>query len=1005
MNTFLKVLVSASSLKFSKGRLVVLSVLSVCIYDSAFGQYSFSGMVLNHRTQQPVEFAVVAVPASGLWTTTNKKGEFAIKNIPQGKTTISVQYLGFVKREYEYTIDKNISGIIFLMDEDNLALSEVEITAKKGDDLATSFVMDRNALDHLQMLNVTDVSALLPGGKTNTALHLATTTPQRFEINGNAGELGNATFGVGVEIDGVRLSNNGTRDGTATTTLVHGVDTKNISPSNIESIEVVTGIPSVEYGDITNGMVKINTRKGVSPYIVELSTRPNTKLAALSKGINLGNNKGVLNVHLDHTKSISNLASPYTSYDRNSLSFNYSNTFNHRAGKPLILNVGVTGNVGGYNSKNDPDMFANTYTKHNDHVLRANFSAKWLLRKSWITNLEASGTLNYNDKQSEVSDNKSASSSVVSIRTTEEGYHVGQTYATNPNAPIILIPPGYWYEIRRVDNKLINYSGKLKANWFRKYGHLNNNLMVGADFSVSGNNGRGAYYGDIQYAPTWREYRYDQESFINNYALYAEDMLSIPIDKSTLKLSVGIRTDITDINGSEYGTVNSWSPRLNARYIFWEKTDRTISDFNVKIGWGKTVKLPGFDALYATPTYRDILTFTPGTTASGETFYGYYTIPRTRVFNPHLIWQSNVQREIAVNMKIAGHRVFITASQDKTSNPYVYQTNYEPFYYKTTGQADLEQSSIPSANRLYTVHPQTGIVTVTDITGTHSPEQLTYTDRYAFITNTKYVNGSPVTRSRITWTVDFKQIKPLRTSLRVDGNYYYYKGLEETISAYMPNATQLMANGQPYKYIGFFMGRANSANGDISRSVDMNFTVSTHIPALRLILSARLETSLYKFSRNLSEQSNGKQRGFVLDDRDAYVPSAAQTDIYGENRFVGLYPDYYVSLDDLNTKIPFAETFLWAKDNDVALYNELAKMVIKTNTNYYFNKNGITNYYSANFAATKEIGRFASISFFANNFFNNMAKVRYRWSGTETSLFGSSLITQFNYGASLKLKL
>ncbi|MDQ8006588.1 MAG: TonB-dependent receptor [Pedobacter sp.] len=987
-----------------KKRLLLVFAVLIGFVNIASAQFSISGKVLNRRNQEPVEFAIVAVPNNGLWANANAKGEFIIKNIPAGKVKLSVQYLGFVKREYEYTLDKNLTGLILLMDEDNLTLSQVEITAKKGTDLATSFLMDRTALDHLQMLNVTDVSALLPGGKTNRSIHLATTAEQRFEINGANGERGNPTFGVGVEIDGVRLSNNGLRDQSASTTRVHGVDTKNISTSNIESVEIVTGLPSVEFGDVTNGMVKINTRKGISPYILELSTRPNTKQVALSKGLNLGGNNGVLNLNLDYTRSISNLASPFTDYKRNSLSANYNNTFNKKNGSPITFNFGITGNIGGYNSEADPDLFVNTYTKLNDNVLRANFSTKWLLNKSWITNLEASGTLNYNDKLSETSNNKSAPASTPSIRTSTNGYHVGEIYENNANAPIILIPPGYWYEINYVDNKLINYNGKLKANWFKQYSNLSNNLMLGSEFSVSGNNGKGVYYDDIRYAPTWREYRYDQESFVKNYAFYAEDLLSIPINHTILQLVAGIRSDITDINGSEYGLVSSWSPRLNAKYILWEKANKVVSDFNVKLGWGKTVKLPGFDVLFATPTFRDILTFAPGTTASGETFYAYYTMPRTRIFNPDLKWQSNVQKEIAINMNIAGNKLFITASQDKTSNPYTYQTDYTPFFYKLTSQVNLEQSAIPSVNRIYTINKYTGIVTVTDKTGAFPTETLSYADMYTFLSNTKYINGSAVTRNRITWTVDFKKIEALKTTIRVDGNYYTYKGIEETLSAYMPNSTQMMANGKPYKYIGFFGGGANSANGEMSRSVDMNFTAITHIPKLRLILSARLEASFYKLSRNLSE-INGKQRGIVLDNRDAYTPSTQQTDIYGGDRFVGLYPDYYVSLDDLNVKIPFAEKFLWAKDNDVALYNELAKLVQKSNTNYYFNSSRVSNYYSANLAVTKEIGRFASLSFFANNFLNNLGKVYYRGSGTQASLFNSSLIPVFNYGASLRLKI
>ena len=70
---------------------------------------------------------------------------------------------------------------------------------------------------------------------------------------------GNAAFGTAVEVDGVRLSTNASL-GDPT-----GASTRNLSATNIESVEVVTGVPSAEYGDISSGVVKISTRKGKTP--------------------------------------------------------------------------------------------------------------------------------------------------------------------------------------------------------------------------------------------------------------------------------------------------------------------------------------------------------------------------------------------------------------------------------------------------------------------------------------------------------------------------------------------------------------------------------------------------------------------------------------------------------------------------------------------------------------------------------------------------------------------
>lgn len=73
--------------------------------------------------------------------------------------------------------------------------------------------------------------------------------------------------------------------------------------------------------------------------------------------------------------------------------------------------------------------------------------------------------------------------------------------------------------------------------------------------------------------------------------------------------------------------------------------------------------------------------------------------------------------------------------------------------------------------------------------------------------------------------------------------------------------------------------------------------------------------------------------------------------------------------------MPFLEKFLWAEENDPDLFNQLAKLVIKSAYGYSFNARRISPYFGANISVTKEIGDIASVSFYANNFFNNLGKV------------------------------
>ena len=85
----------------------------------------------------------------------------------------------------------------------------------------------------------------------------------------------------------------------------------------------------------------------------------------------------------------------------------------------------------------------------------------------------------------------------------------------------------------------------MKANWSKAFGKFRNRLLVGGEWTSSKNRGRGTYYADMRYAPSWREYRYDALPSLNNIAIYAEDKLSMDVnERQNAELTAGIREDI-----------------------------------------------------------------------------------------------------------------------------------------------------------------------------------------------------------------------------------------------------------------------------------------------------------------------------------------------------------------------------------------------------------------------------------------------------------------------------
>ena len=462
------------------------------------------------------------------------------------------------------------------------------------------------------------------------------------------------------------------------------------------------------------------------------------------------------------------------------------------------------------------------------------------------------------------------------------------------------------------------------------------------------------------------------------------------------------------ISGSEYGTVSSLSPRVNALYDIVKKRDLTLT---IHAGYGKSVKLPSFQVLYPAENYSDRLVFTPGSTADNKAYYAYYTNVQKAEYNKDLKWQHSNQFEVGFDANIRKVKLTVSAFYNRTCNPYQAINVYTPFSYNQTSQSALENCGIDSKDRLYSVNPQTGVVTVTS-SATGQVATLPYTTHNTFTSNRRYVNGSPVTRYGLEWIAEMPLVSNAHLvglTLRFDGNYYHYKGVDNTLIAGSPYGVgDQVAGSASQPIIGYYIGSSATStsysgtpsvsNGTLNKGCSLNTTLTARIPKLRLIMTMKVEATFLNYKRNLSEGRNT-------------ILLQAAGDNFGtayngeKDHYVAVYPEYYSTWDRPSELIPFAEALLDASKNNPELYRQLSNLIVRSNSAYFFNPQDVSSYYSANFSVTKEIGKWVSLSFYANNFFNNMAMVRNSQTGLETSLYGSSYIPKFYYGVSLRVKL
>lgn len=790
----------------------VLSVLvlwSAVLTGAAAASYSVSGKVTDARDGSPLAGAVVSL--EGLWAVSGEDGGFLVTKVQPGTYSLKVSLLGYVDLERSVKVDRDITGLTLALTYNTLSLEGVTVTASyPKDGTGTTHNIGRDALNHLQLSNMSDMLALLPGGKT---VNPDLTEESHFAIRAGGSTAGNAAFATAVEVDGVRVGNN------AGFGAMAGVDTRNIAVDNVDHVEVISGVPSAEYGDLGSGMVKVHTKTGRTPLNLSFSVNPRTYQGSVAKGVALGEGGGVLNLSGEWTRATRKLTSPYESYTRRALTLKYSDTF----AKTLRFEAGVSGNLGGMNSEDDPDAFSGEFQRVKDNVLRGHLKLDWLVNKPWITHLVLDASAHYNDNRSLYHKYNSYASNQPAAHAEQEGYFLAARL------------PKTFFSDQVVDSRELDLAASLKYGWNRRWGDWKSQFKAGAQWKANGNAGAGESYLDPSLAAHgYRPRPYSDYPFLHNLSLYAEEDFSFPFG---LRLTAGVRLDGIRVKGSAYKDVRSLSPRFNAKW-------QVFKWLAVRGGAGIAAKLPSFYILYPKPEYRDILTF--GVSHGDLSSYVYHTTPYTIEFNPDLRWQRSRNAEAGVDIDAGGFSLSLAAFRNVTLDPYKFTSLYTPFSYDI---ARLPAGYVIPDGAQIAVDPVSGTVTVDG-----DPMEVRVTDR-TFVRTVRQDNGAPVVRDGLEMTLDFPECKALRTQLRLDAAFVRTR-TDDKSDAFYYNAgwSHPTLPDRSYPYVGIYPNGGGSnllVSGRQTENLDANLTAITRIPEARLVLTCRLEASLLRRSLNL----------------------------------------------------------------------------------------------------------------------------------------------------------
>ena len=680
--------------------ILILSAMLICSL-SGFAQSKNSaklaqikGYVLEStQGQLPVSFATVQLSPQGVYATTDVDGFFEIKNVEPGQTSFNIQFIGMV------TIDTTINltpgkvhELVFKMKEASFRLEDVTVTATQSKaGKATASQISRQAMDHLQTSSIKDIMQLLPGAEMENSDLSKSNTFQIRTISDTESDNKNLNaLGTSIIIDGSPLSNNANMQSLAPTVSGggaavgggtspnSGVDLRIISTDNIESVEVIRGIASVEYGDMTSGVVSIKRKTGVEPLRIQFKVNPFTYQASLSKGLKLGKKGGTLNLSADYAYNTTEQTEAYAYYQRVSVNGVWAKMVGN-----LSMNTSLNFNYGNDTRERNPDDIRSQIAsgaKETGFRVATNgiYSPS---DAGWLKSLKYNVSFSYTDKHSfyeELTGNAFApyltsvnNGAILTNKPGQKVYDNNGKEITNISSDDMgnyaTYLPNEYFSHYDVYGKELNLYAKLTASFNKRWEKVNNSILVGADYKMDGNLGDGTVY-DLDTPPmrasnnaAYRPRKFSDIPFIHQLGVYAEDSFTATLGKRDLNITAGARFDLIN-------SLATVTPRINASF------DIVPKKLTIRGGYGINAKAPTALYLYPQDAFFDYVNFNnlgdENVPENEQLIVG--TTRRYNVENKDLKIAKNHKAEVGLSWSFNKDKmkIYLTAYQEKLKDGY-----------------------------------------------------------------------------------------------------------------------------------------------------------------------------------------------------------------------------------------------------------------------------------------------------------------------------------------------
>lgn len=794
--------------------LSILMLFGVSAYGRDSGTYTIKAVILD-KTGEPLSGATMQLVQSGLWGISGKDGEVEIRNVPRLPVAYKVSMLGYKDVEGEIRLDGK-DNVRILMEEESLSMREVVVVAQAGQGgESTTSIIGRQALDHLQATSLKDILQLLPGGVSMKNPSL--TSPGQFKVRTLASD-DNATFGAAIIINGMPVSTNANMNtGLGLSSISSGnsgADLRSIATDDIESVEIIRGVASAEYGDVSSGVMIVNKRIGVSDLNMKARIMPGIMQLHAGKGFDI-KSAGSLNISADYARGTSDPRFLTDKYNRGLLSLAHRKTLLDKTWT-LTTNIDLsyTGEWKGADP-DEPEAMKKFFSSRDAFSLRLSHNGMLKLDKALARTLKYDVALSLSSDRI-FNDRLVSVGSGAILDATKDGMYEGTPY------------PSSYETLSGTKSNPVMYWAKFSDLFYLNVGNMSNRFNVGTEWKIEGNRGIGQY----DKTPKFKAFAQDRIRrfcdipYMNQISAYVEDNV-------VLTFSERRYPNITGQAGVRWTVVQPWrnermmalSPRLNIAV-------NPVRYLSLRLGYGISEKVPSLQDLYPSPDYYDFYNMS---VSDGQKSYYLYS---TRVFDNKPVsikTMRGTKYELGFDVRLDNGMSFsVVGYHEKVSRGFgTDNSEWKTLVFDVWNAADV----------------------------TFTGQKPIYDQQNPSRRDTVLYNlirpGNPKSRRNrgIEFDFNFGKIKATNTSFYLSGAWSETRSSSSNLGYKLP-----VGEARNYGPV-YVVYPESSYSFSESRRFSATLRVVQHIPAIRFIVSASAQCILYEYDHEVS--SGTRPLGYI----------------------------------------------------------------------------------------------------------------------------------------------